>query len=82
MKSFYFASIGNKIQFKKNIKQFAIETASTSYKEMLKVFILVSKYQFAHGHDKFELKKEYMKLSEKLGYALFNENYLILNANP
>ena len=28
------------------------------------------------------LKKEYEKLSEKLGYALFDENYLILNANP
>ena len=82
MKSFYFASIANKIQFKKNMKQFAIEAASTSYKEMLKVFILVSKYQFAHGHDKIELKKQYKKLSEKLGYALFDENYLILNANP
>ena len=82
MKSFYFSSIGNKIQFKKTMKQFAVEAASTSYKEMLKVFILVSQYQFAHGHDKFELKKEYKKLSEKLGYALFDENYLILNANP
>lgn len=82
MKSFYFASIANKIQFKKNMKQFALEAASTSYKEMLKVFILVSRYQFANGHDKFELKKEYKKLSKKLGYALFDENYLILNANP
>ena len=82
MKSFYFASISNKIQFKKNMKQFAIEAASTSYKEMLKVFILVSRYQFANGHDKFELKKEYKKLSKKLGYALFDENYLILNASP
>ena len=82
MKSFYFASIANRIQFKKNMKQFAVEAASTSYKEMLKVFILVSQYQFAQGHDKFELKKEYKKLSEKLGYALFDENYLILNANP
>ena len=82
MKSFYFDSIANKIQFKKNMKQFAIEAASTSYKEMLKVFILVSQYQFAHGHDKIELKKQYKKLSEKLGYALFDENYLILNANP
>ena len=82
MKSFYFASIANRIQFKKNMKQFAVEAASTSYKEMLKVFILVSQYQFANGHDKFELKKEYKKLSEKLGYALFDENYLILNANP
>ena len=82
MKSFYFASIANKIQFKKNMKQFAVEAASTSYKEMLKVFISVSQYQFAQGHDKFELKKEYEKLSKKLGYALFNENYLILNANP
>ena len=34
------------------------------------------------GDDKFELKKEYKKLSEKLGYSLFDENYLILNANP
>ena len=82
MKSFYFASVEDEIQFKKNMKQFAIEAASTSYKEMLKVFILVSQYQFADGHDKFELKKEYEKLSEKLGYALFDENYLILNANP
>lgn len=82
MKSFYFASIANKIQFKKNMKQFAIEAASTSYKEMLKVFILVSRYQFAQGHDKIELKKEYKKLSKKLGYALFDENYLTLNANP
>jgi hypothetical protein len=82
MKSFYFASVANKIQFKKNMKQFAIEAASTSYKEMLKVFILVSRYQFAQGHDKIELKKEYEKLSEKLGYSLFNENYLTLNANP
>ena len=82
MKSFYFASIANKIQFKKNMKQFALEAASTSYKEMLKVFILVSQYQFANGHDKFELKKEYKKLSKKLGYALFDENYLTLNANP
>ncbi|MDA8669428.1 hypothetical protein N9L60_00585 [Flavobacteriales bacterium] len=82
MKSFYFASIANRIQFKKNMKQFTVEAASTSYKEMLKVFILVSQYQFAQGHDKFELKKEYKKLSEKLGYALFDENYLILNANP
>ena len=82
MKSYYFASIANKIQFKKNMKQFALEAASTSYKEMLKVFILVSQYQFAHGHDKIELKKEYKKLSKKLGYALFDENYLTLNANP
>ena len=82
MKSFYFASVEDEIQFKKNMKQFAIEAASTSYKEMLKVFILVSQYQFANGHDKFELKKEYKKLSKKLGYALFDENYLILNANP
>lgn len=82
MKSFYFASVEDEIQFKKNMKQFAIEAASTSYKEMLKVFILVSQYQFANGHDKFELKKEYKKLSKKLGYTLFDENYLILNANP
>ena len=82
MKSFYFASVEDEIQFKKNMKQFAIEATSTSYKEMLKVFILVSQYQFANGHDKFELKKEYEKLSEKLGSALFDENYLILNANP
>ena len=82
MKSYYFASIANKIKFKKNMKQFALEAASSSYKEMLKVFILVSQYQFAHGHDKFELKKEYKKLSKKLGYALFDENYLTLNANP
>ena len=82
MKSFYFSSVGNKIQFKKTMKQFAVEAASTSYKEMLKVFILVSQYQFAHGHDKFELKKEYKKLSKKLGYGLFDENYLTLNANP
>lgn len=82
MKSFYFSSSGNKIQFKKTMKQFAVEAASTSYKEMLKVFILVSQYQFAHGHDKFELKKEYKKLSKKLGYGLFDENYLTLNANP
>ena len=82
MKSFYFSSIANKIQFKKNMKQFAIELASTSYKEMLKIFILVSQYQFAHAHDKFVLNKEYQKLSAKLGYALFDENYLILNANP
>lgn len=82
MKSFYFASVGDEIQFKKNMKQFAIEAASTSYKEMLKVFILVTRYQFAYGHDKSELKKEYKKLSEKLGYALFDENYLTLNANP
>jgi hypothetical protein len=45
---------------------------------MLRVFILVSQYQFAHGHDKIELKKEY----KKLGYSLFDENYLILNASP
>ena len=66
MKSFYFASITNKIQFKKNMKQFAIEAASNSYKEILKVFILVSQNQFAHGHDKIELKKEYNKLTENL----------------
>ena len=52
------------------MKQFAIEAASNSYKEMLKVFILVSQFQFAHGHDKIELKKEYKKLSEKFVYAL------------
>ena len=52
------------------MKQFAIEAASNSYKEILKVFILVSQYQFDHGHDKIELKKEYKKLSEKLGYSL------------
>ena len=52
------------------MKQFAIEAASNSYKEMLKVFILVSQYQFDHGHDKIEVKKEYKKLSEKLGYSL------------
>jgi hypothetical protein len=42
----------------------------------------VSQYQFAQGQGKFELIKEYKKLSKKLGYALFNENYLIFNANP
>jgi len=52
------------------MKQFTIEAASNSYKEMLKVFILVSQFQFAHGHDKIELKKEYKKLSEKFVYAL------------
>ena len=61
----------DEIQFKKNMKQFAIEAASTSYKEMLKVFILVSQYQFAQGHDKFELKKEYKKLSEKIRLCSF-----------
>ena len=66
----------------KNMKQFTIEVASNSYKEILKVFILVSQYQFAHGHDKIELKKEYKKLTERLRYALFDENYLILSATP
>ena len=64
------------------MRQFAIEAASNSYKEILKVFILESQYQFAHGHDKIELKKEYKKLTEKLGYSLFDENSLILNATP
>ena len=52
------------------MKQFVIEAASNSYKKILKVFILVYQYQFAHGHDKIELKKEYKKLNEKLRYAL------------
>ena len=64
------------------MRQFAIEAASNSYKEILKVFILVAQYQIAHGHDKIELKKEYKKLTEKLGYSLFDENSLILNATP
>ena len=82
MKSLYYATLNDRTSFKENINLFSLETGSTSYKEVLELFILMAEYQFAEGHDKYVIKKEYKKLSEKLSYPLFDENYLILNANP
>ena len=82
MKSLYYATLNDRTSFKENINLFSLETGSTSYKEVLELFILMAEYQFAEGHDKYVTKKEYKKLSEKLSYPLFDENYLILNVNP
>ena len=78
MKSLYYAAIGDKIMYKKTKSLFSLEAASTSYKEFLKIYVLMGQYYFSHGHDREYYKTEYIKLAEKLGYPLFNENYLQL----
>ena len=78
MKSLYYAAIGDKIMYTKTKSLFSLEAASTSYKEFLKIYVLMGQYHFSHGHDQEYYKTEYIKLAEKLGYPLFNENYLQL----
>lgn len=78
MKSLYYALIGDKILYKKTKNLFSLETASTSYKEFLRIYVLMGQYHFSQGHDQIFYKTEYIKLAEKLGYPLFDENYLAL----
>ena len=82
MKSLYFAIKKEKKKFQENMKLFSIEAGSTSYKEMLEMFIIIAKYQFANASASRKLKHEYLQITKKLSYPLFDENYLILNANP
>ncbi len=82
MKSLYFAIKKERKKFQENMKLFSVEAGSTSYKEMLEMFIIIAKHQFANAPTAKKLKHEYLQITKKLTYPLFDENYLILNANP
>ena len=64
------------------MKLFSVEAGSTSYKEMLEMFIIIAKHQFANASVSRKLKHEYLQITKKLSYPLFDENYLSLNVNP
>ena len=78
MKSLYYAAIGDKKLYRKAKSFFSLEAASTSYKEFLRIFVLMGQYHFSQGYDRKFYKTEYIKLAKKLGYPLFDENYLQL----
>ena len=78
MKSMFYASKNNKSLYLNAKNQFSLETASTSYKELLKVFVIMGEYHFAKEKDKKLFKIEYKKLTKKLGYSLFDDSYLEL----
>ena len=78
MKSLYYAAIGDKKLYRKAKSLFSLEAASTSYKEFLRIFVLMGQYHFSQGYDRKFYKTEYIKLAKKLGYPLFDENYLQL----
>ena len=48
------------------------------HKEFLRIFVLMGQYHYSQGYDRKFYKTEYIKLAEKLGYPLFDENYLQL----
>ena len=76
MKSLYFAITKDKVKFTESMKLFSIETVSTSYKEILEIFIIMAKNRFANKNEKEKLKNEYLEKTKKLSYPLFDENYL------
>tara|TARA_B100001121_G_scaffold258457_1_gene237126 strand:- start:16 stop:1260 length:1245 start_codon:yes stop_codon:yes gene_type:complete len=78
MKSMFYASKNNKSLYLNAKNQFSLETASTSYKELLKVFVIMGEYHFAKEKDKILFRIEYKKLTKKLGYSLFDDSYLEL----
>ena len=78
MKSIYYASKNNKKLYLNAKNQFSLETSSTSYKELLQVFVIMGEYHFAKEKDKKLFKNEYKKLTKKLGYSLFDDSYLEL----
>ena len=82
MKSLYFAIKKERKKFQENMKLFSVEAGSTSYKEMLEMFIIIAKHQFANASASRKLKHEYLQITKKLSYPLFDENYLSLNAIP
>ena len=82
MKSLYFSIKKERKKFQENMKFFSVEAGSTSYKEMLEMFIIIAKHQFSNASASRKLKIEYLQITKKLSYPLFDENYLILNANP
>jgi|TARA_B110000902_G_scaffold8126_1_gene9746 hypothetical protein len=82
MKSLYFAIKKERKKFQENMKLFSVEAGSTSYKEMLEMFIIIAKHQFANASASRKLKHEYLQITKKLSYPLFDENYLSLNVNP
>ena len=57
MKSLYYALIGDKILYKKTKNLFSLETASTSYKEFLRIYVLMGQYHFAKGMIKYFTKR-------------------------
>ncbi|MAW84716.1 MAG: hypothetical protein CL832_10045 [Crocinitomicaceae bacterium] len=82
MKSLYFALKKERKQFKESRKFYSVEAGSTSYKEMLEIFIIIAQYQFANASERINLKNQYLQTTKKLSYPLFDENYLILSAIP
>ena len=78
MKSMYYASKNNKKRYINAKNQFSLETSSTSYKEFLRIFMIIGEYHFANEQDKNSFKNEYKILTKKLGYSLFDDSYLEL----
>ena len=78
MKSIYYASKNNKKLYLNAKNQFSLETSSTSYKEFLRIFMIIGEYHFANEQDKNSFKNEYKILTKKLGYSLFDDSYLEL----
>ena len=78
MKSMYYASKNNKKRYINAKNQFSLETSSTSYKEFLRIFMIIGEYHFANEQDKNTFKNEYKILTKKLGYSLFDDSYLEL----
>ena len=78
MKSMYYAFKNNKNRYINAKNQFSLETSSTSYKEFLRIFMIIGEYHFASEQDKNTFKNEYKILTKKLGYSLFDDSYLEL----
>ena len=78
MSAFYYKLSKNKKDAKNVFKKFHLNVVRPSYLDYIKLLYLI--YLFDDTNEmkkKYEIKNEYLKISRKLNYPFFSENYLI-----
>jgi hypothetical protein len=75
---YYYRLTGNQENESKFIKAFSLSECRHSYKEFITLMYLVYEFNMnTKSSEKNKIKNRYLKLSEKLNYSYFSEDYLL-----
>ena len=78
MSAFYYKLSDNNVEALKNFKRFSLSECRFSYEEFIKLFYIIYTHEDSKiPSEKNQLIMSYKKLSDKLNYPYFSENYLL-----
>ena len=78
MSAFYYKLSDNNVEALKKFKRFSLSECRFSYEEFIKLFYIIYTHEDSKiPSEKKQLIMRYKKLSDKLNYPYFSENYLL-----